>query len=142
MNVRLAQPSDVAAMHSLRQSVLENRLSDPRKITEVSYLPYVEALSAWVAEVDKAVVGFGAVDAPEATIWALFVDPGSEGRGVGQALLDRMVSWARAKQLVQLSLCTEKGTRAEAFYKRAGWIEASTIESSETRLQFMLARGR
>ena len=138
MKVRLAHPADIAAMHRLRQSVLENRLSDPRQITEATYLPYVEALSAWVAEVDEAIVGFGAVDAAEATIWALFVDPGSEGRGAGQALLDRMVSWAREKRLVQLSLCTEKGTRAEAFYKRSGWIEASTIESSETRLELML----
>ena len=142
MKVRLAHPSDIAALHRLRQSVLENRLSDPRQITKASYLPYVEALSAWVAEVDKAIVGFGAVDASEATIRAQFVDPGSEGHGVGQAVLDRMVSWAREKQLVQLSLGTEKGTRAEAFYKRSGWIEASTIESSETRLEFMLARGR
>lgn len=138
MNVRLARPFDIAPMHRIRQSVLENRLSDPRQITEASYLPYVETLGAWVAEVNDAIVGFCAVDAVDATIWALFVDPAAEGRGAGQALLDRMVNWARERRLARLSLCTEKGTRAEAFYKRSGWIEVSMIENGEVRLEITL----
>jgi hypothetical protein len=57
INIRAATEADVSAMHAVRMSVRENRLSNPEQITETSYLPYIAAGSAWVAEADGNVPG-------------------------------------------------------------------------------------
>jgi len=68
----------------------------------------------------------GREDIPEmhrsrANIWALFVDPGLEGRGAGRALHDAMIDWIFGEGLERVWLGTEPGTRAERFYRSAGW---------------------
>lgn len=138
LRIRLASAADVPAMHRLRSSVLENRLTDPRRVSEASYLPYIKAGSAWVAESDTSILGFGAIDRPKATVWALFIDPHTEGRGVGLALHNQMIHWARETGLGGLSLGTEKGTRAETFYKRAGWTEIGTTAGGEVLFEMVL----
>ena len=129
--IRLAGIADVRAMHRLRNSVRENRLSDPQRISEASYLPFVAAGSSWIAETDTCILGFGIIDANKANVWALFVDAGAEGRGVGQALLSQIIKWSRAKGLGQLSLSTGIGKRAVQFYERAGWKKAGTTVDGE-----------
>ena len=50
--IRPARVADVAAMHRVRHRVRENRLADPDRITKATYLPYIAAGTAWVAETD------------------------------------------------------------------------------------------
>lgn len=138
VRIRLAGPADVAAMHRIRMSVRENRLSDPGRVTEQSYLLHLRDESAWVAETDGRVVGFAALDAGERSVWALFVDPAAEGSGVGSALHARMVGWARSRGLDGLSLTTSPGTRAEAFYLAKGWQRAGRTADGELRLELAL----
>ena len=137
--VRTATIADVPGMHRLRLGVAENRLSDNRAINEASYAPYIEAGSAWVAEKDGEVVGFAAADGQSQTLWALFVDPRAEGHGVGRALHERLILWAREQGITRLSLSTEKASRAAAFYRRAGWVEAGTAADGEVRFEITLA---
>lgn len=136
--VRAAGAADVPAMHRVRNSVRENRLSDPQRITEASYFPYIAAGSAWVAENDAGLLGFAAVDGQSGSVWALFIDPNAEGAGVGRALHRRMLAWAHEQGLGRLSLSTDKGTRAAEFYKRAGWIESGEAASGELLLEMTL----
>jgi len=74
----------------------------------------------WVYEVDGKVVGFGVADHSRRSIWALFVAPGFEGRGIGRALHDRMVRWLFERSREPLWLSTEPDTRAEQFYAARG----------------------
>lgn len=122
VSIRTATIADVPAMHAIRLAVRENRLSDPARITEASYLPYVDAGSVQVA-IDAAgrVVGFAAIDRGAGSVWALFVDPAAEGQGVGRALHDAMIARAAREGIARLWLSTATGTRAEQFYLRAGW---------------------
>jgi GNAT superfamily N-acetyltransferase len=129
--IRQAFAADVPAMHRLRNRVGENRLSDPQHISEATYLPYIAAGSSWIAETDDCVLGFGAIDACNATVWALFVDPQAEGCGIGRALHHQMINWAHEHGIGRLSLSTGKGTRAVEFYKRAGWTEVGTTADGE-----------
>lgn len=75
----------------------------------------------WVAEVDGEVVGFAIADRARANVWALFVDPDREGRGLGRALHDQMMNWLFSTGIEQAWLGTEPGTRAERFYLSSGW---------------------
>ena len=129
--IRSASAADVPAMHRLRNAVRENRLSAAAGITEASYLPYIDAGSAWVAERPDGIAGFAAIDLSSETVWALFVDPETEGAGIGRALHSAMLEWAREQGIGRLSLTTEKGSRAMHFYERAGWTQSATTADGE-----------
>jgi len=126
-------------MHAIRLGVRENRLSDRMAVTESSYEPYVAARSAWVAELDSAIAGFAILDRSDGNVWALFVAPGSEGRGVGRALHEAMLQWAQQERLGKLWLSTARGTRAEQFYAQAGWERVGVTASGEVRFEREIA---
>ena len=138
LRIRVADAADVAALHRIRLGVRENRLSSPEQVTEASYLPYIAEGSAWVAETESGLAGFAILDRETSSIWALFVDPRSEGLGVGRALHRHLLDWAREQGLRKLWLNTSKGTRAELFYRRAGWVSAGLTAIGEVRLEIIL----
>ena len=108
-------------MHRVRMAVRENVLRST-VITEDHYLPAIETIGrGWVVEADGEIVGFAIGNAETGNIWALFVGPEHEGRGHGRALHDTMVEWLFSRGLRHLWLGTDPGTRAERFYRAAGW---------------------
>ncbi|MCX7375189.1 MAG: GNAT family N-acetyltransferase [Alphaproteobacteria bacterium] len=122
--LRPARPEDWDAVMELRLSVAENRLSDPSRVTREIYEDYITRRGrGWVAEADGAILGF-CIAALDGEVWALFVRPGCEGRGVGLALMRACVDWLTEQGVGEAVLETGAGTRAEAFYRRFGWIEA------------------
>jgi GNAT superfamily N-acetyltransferase len=132
VQLRVATVRDIPAMHRLRMSVRENRLSDPSRITESDYVAHLTSLGrGWVAEIDGTIVGLAIGRATDGNIWALFVDPEYEGRGIGTILHDTMVNWLFDQGLQRLWLGTEPGTRAEQFYLRKDWVACSTSSPEE-----------
>ena len=122
--LRPARAEDWDAVMALRLSVRENRLSDPSRVTQAIYEDYILRRGrGWVAEEGGIVLGF-CIAALDGEVWALFVRPGCEGRGVGRALMAACVDWLAAQGVAEAVLETGAGTRAEAFYRRFGWIEA------------------
>lgn len=124
MKLRLATVLDIEPMHAIRLSVLENRLGDPSRATVEKYQEMLgERGRGWVVEDDAgAILGFGIADALSRSLWALFVRPDSERRGVGRALHDAMVAWLFSIDNKPIWLTTEPHTRAAQFYAAAGWI--------------------
>ena len=119
--VRPARSADIARLVEIRAAVLENRLTDPSSVAAADYEPYVEDGRCWVAEEDGILIGFSALCAAGASIWALFVVPEAEGRGAGRLLLAVLVDEARRRGLTAVALDTEAGSRAERVYRAAGW---------------------
>lgn len=121
-NFRQALPSDIDAMSAIRLAVKENVLSDPSRITEQMYRDYLDLLGrGWVAEVDDKVVGFCYADKNDGSIWALFISPGYEGRGIAKRLLAGAVDWLFELGHESVHLSTSKDTRADKFYIAQGW---------------------
>jgi len=89
----------------------------------------------WVVESEGKVVAFTVGKTTDGNIWALFVQPGFEGRGFGRELLATVVSWLWSQGLEQLWLTTGPNTRAAAFYDRAGWSRSTLPESGELRFE-------
>lgn len=136
--IRIATLEDIPALHEIRVSVKENVLSNPNLVTAQDYADMTEKHGkGWVYEDDK-IRGFAFLDFRDNNIWALFVDPGSEKRGVGRMLHDTMVSYCRAKGIESLWLTTSPGTRAEKFYLKAGWINTGITSSGELRFEMTL----
>ena len=129
-------------MHRVRMAVRENRLVS-LVITEADYVTAIESTGrGWVVEAQDGVVGFAVGNAIDGNIWALFVDPAHEGRGIGRALHDEMVGWLATRGLRRLWLTTAPGTRAERFYERAGWKRAGLTAGGEVRFELELPGAR
>ena len=136
IRIRTATEADIPAMHEIRCAVRENRLADPASVQPGDYAPFLgERGRGWVAELDDRVVGFAIGDRVEGNVWALFVAPGFETRGVGRGLHDRMIAWLFAAGLDSVWLGTEPGTRAAAFYAAAGWVLTGSRPNGEVRFE-------
>jgi len=125
MAIRLAAPDDIGVLQEIRAAVRENMLSDPGRVTRQDYEDHLGRLGqTWVHVEDSKILGFSAATIASASIWALFVDPVHEGRGIGRGLLDNAVAWLRAQGAERVTLTTSAGTRAERVYRAAGWVAA------------------
>lgn len=122
-------------MHRVRMSVRENRL---RSIS-LSHDDYVAAIErpgrGWIIEADAEIAGFAVGNGATGNVWALFVHPDREGLGFGRKLHDVMVGWLWDQGLERLRLTTEPETRAERFYRAAGWQEQDRTASGEIRFE-------
>lgn len=133
--VRQATAADATAMHRVRLSVTENRLVSVA-LTEQHYIAAIQQTGrGWVVEVDGEVVGFAVGNAQTGNIWALFVEPGHEGKGYGRQLHDVMVAWLWEQGRGGLWLTTDAGTRAERFYQQAGWARTGAAADGEVRFE-------
>lgn len=141
MIFREATTHDIAAMHTVRMAVKENVLSNPALVTEAHYLRYLTtAGKGWVCEVEGTVAGFAIVDAEQGSVWALFVHPAYEGKGIGRTLQRLLLDWYFARHTQTLWLTTAPGTRAEAFYRRTGWTPAGRLANGELRFELSSIR--
>jgi GNAT superfamily N-acetyltransferase len=80
-------------------------------------------------------VAFAVVDLTRANVWALFVEPACEGQGLGRKLHDTMMAWVFSEGASNVWLTTAPGTRAERFYKTAGWQYSGPEPSGEARYE-------
>jgi len=119
--IRRATQSDVARIFEIRTNVRENKLDDPARVTVEDVRTFIADTGMFVWEDAGQVLGFSAADQRDGSIWALFVDPAYEGRGIGRALFERACAVLWQAGYTRLWLTTDRGTRAEAFYRTAGW---------------------
>ena len=122
MNFREAGIEDIPALFDVRQSVKENILSDVRKVTPEMCVAYLtETGKGWLCEIEGEVVGFSVASLEDASIWALFVKPSYDGRGIGKKLLRLATDWLFAMSATSIMLSTDAHTRADRFYEKQGW---------------------
>jgi GNAT superfamily N-acetyltransferase len=140
MNIRTAALDDIPEMFRIRLAVRENWISldDLRKagVTPESVRDVLETTGrGWVAEIDGAMVGYSIANAKTASVWAIFVLPGYEGRGLGRALLERAADWLWDQGLAEIWLRTggDPETRANAFYRSQGWRMAGRMPDGDFR---------
>lgn len=122
MIFREATPNDIAQIQVVRNSVTENMLSDPNLVPDKDVDDFLfNRGKGWVCEIDGKIVGFSIADLKENNIWALFLHPEAEGRGIGRKLHELMLDWYFAQGKDSVWLGTAPGTRAEKFYEKSGW---------------------
>jgi len=133
--LRQAQRDDVAGIQRVRQAVRENRIR-PGAISDDEVVEHLEVLGrGWVVEVDGEIRAFAIGNARNGNIWALFVEQGHEQHGHGRALHDTMLAWLWSQGLQRLWLTTGPATRAEHFYRAAGWQDMGRTVHGEIRFE-------
>ncbi len=136
MIFREATIDDIQQIQVVRNSVKENMLSNPALVTDADCKDFITRRGkGWVCEVDNAVVGFAIADLEDHNIWALFLLPAYEGRGIGKQLHDIMLNWYFSKTNQDVWLGTAPRTRAEIFYRRCGWKENGTHGKGEIKFE-------
>src|SRR5262249_50106958 len=125
MIIRQALKADIPQIQVVRHSVKENTLSNPALVPDSDVEDYIyNRGKGWVCEVDDRIVGFAIVSVADHNVWALFVEPGHDRKGIGRKLHDEMMNWYFGQTNATIWLGTAPNTRAEAFYRKAGWREA------------------
>jgi GNAT superfamily N-acetyltransferase len=135
MIIREATQDDIPDLVAVRGAVRENILTSEIPLERISAGLKVRG-KGWVAEHEGRVVGFSMADREEGMIWALFLLPAWEGRGLGRVLLERAVEWLCGEGCERIWLTTEPGSRAEGFYAYLGWAPTGVTDKGEVRFEF------
>lgn len=136
MIFRVAEISDIKQIQSVRHSVKENVLSNPALITDADCEEFLTKRGrGWVCEIDSRIVGFAIADLKEKNIWALFIHPEFEGKGIGGKLHEMMLDWYFSQSRENVWLGTSPKTKAEKFYRKYGWREAGMHGKNEIKFE-------
>ena len=136
MIFREAQIADIPQIQIVRNSVKENTLSNPALVTDKDVEDYMtQRGKGWVCEINNTIVGFAIVSVTDHNVWALFIQPGFEKKGIGRRLHDEMMDWYFIQTPETIWLGTAPGTRAESFYRRAGWREVGIHGKGEIKFE-------
>jgi GNAT superfamily N-acetyltransferase len=143
MKVRRIGPEDWAVFRDVRLAALQeapyafgSTYQGEVGASEESWRNRLVERARFVAEIDGLVVGTVGAGAGEfsgtAALTALWVDPSFRGQGVGSALMDVVVEWARSQRLSQVLLwVTDVNKVAERLYERHGFTRTGRV--SEVR---------
>jgi len=139
MIFREAEIADIKQIQIVRNSVKENMLSDPGLVTNEDVKVFITNRGkGWVCEIDNNIVGFSIADLRENNIWALFVLPEFERKGIGKKLQEKMLDWYFTQTKEKVWLGTAPKTRAERFYKMHGWKEVGVHGKGEIKFEMSI----
>lgn len=143
MMLREARVGDIPQIQIVRNTVKENALSNPDLVTDQDCEDFItQRGKGWICEMEHQVVGFSIVDLVDHNVWALFVHPDFDKRGIGKQLHDIMLDWYFNQTQQSVWLGTAPGTRAEAFYRRAGWKEIGLHGKGEIKFEMTFEKWR
>ena len=132
--IRNARESDIPRLMEIRATVRENQLRDASRVTLADYQWFIANPGIFVWEEGGRIVGLSAADPREGSIWALFMDQAYGGRGIAQLLFERACLVLRNAGYKRMWLMTSTGTRAEKFYRKAGWVVVG-VEGDQLRFE-------
>jgi ribosomal protein S18 acetylase RimI-like enzyme len=136
MTFREAVTADISEIQIVRNAVKENVLSNPSLVTDQDCVEFLTVRGkGWVCIQDNKVVGFAIADLQEKNVWALFVHPEYEKRGIGKTLHDMMLNWYFTQRQGIVWLSTAANSYAEKFYRKLGWIENGKTSKGEIKFE-------
>jgi len=140
MIFRAALKNDIPQIQIVRNAVKENRLSNPDLVTDADVENYITKRGkGWVCTIDDTIAGFAIADLEEDNIWALFIHPEHEKKGIGIKLHNLMLDWYFSQGKEYIWLGTSPDTRAEKFYRKAGWKENGMHGDKEIKFEMTAA---
>ena len=128
--------NDIPQIQFVRNAVKENQLSDPSLVTNKDVEDYIlNRGKGWVCEIDKTIAGFAIVDLVDNNVWALFIHPDFEAKGIGKQLHRIMMNWYFNNSKEKIWLSTDPLSRAQKFYRMQGWQEVGVYGKGELKFE-------
>ena len=138
--LKTATSAHIPAIMEVRLAVRENRLSNPDLVTAADCEDHIHHRGrGWIYEVGGQLAGFAIVDLVDHNVWALFLHPDHEGKGIGKILHHAMIDWYFEQTEEKIWLGTAPGTRAEGFYRKFGWTDLGTRANGEVYFEMTAA---
>jgi len=144
--IRDATDEDIPHIFEVRTSVRENHLS-VAQMADLGITPDTieaaleQAPCIWVALHKGTVVGFSMSNLAEGCIFAAFVRPEWEGKGVGRRLIERAEAFLFAHHAC-IWLSTDSASRAAKVYESLGWTPVAKLANGEIRFEKRRHRDR
>lgn len=136
MIFREATIADIPQIQIVRNSVKENQLSNPALVTDADCEEFLTVRGkGWVCVDHNRVIGFSIADLKDHNVWALFLLPEYEKQGIGKQLHQLLLDWYFSQTTETIWLGTAPKTRAENFYRKAGWKEIGTHGKGEIKFE-------
>lgn len=141
VSLRMATVDDVESLFEIRTSVVQNHLSreqmDALGITaQVLRSAINEGPCIWLAEVDQWPVAFSMIDRAEGEVFAMFVRPAFENRGLGRLLMAAAeAELFKAHERIVLVTDGRQEIRANGFYQRLGWSVVERVDAQDVRYE-------
>lgn len=136
MKIREATIADIKQIQIVRNAVKENTLSNPNLVTDEDCKIFLTVRGkGWACEKDNQIIGFSIADLKGHNIWALFVHPDFDKQGIGRQLHDIMLEWYFSQTKETVWLGTSPASRAESFYRKAGWKETGRYGKGEIKFE-------
>ena len=136
MQFREATIKDIDNYMIVRMAVKENVLNNLALVTREDNVNYLSKYGkGWVCETDRQIIGFAIVGSAQHNVWALFVHPEFEEKGIGRKLHDLMIDWYFNQTNEKIWLGTQPKTKAEIFYRKRGWREVGMHGDDEIKFE-------
>ncbi|WP_153100181.1 GNAT family N-acetyltransferase [Paraburkholderia hayleyella] len=137
--IRLARAADIDYIFEIRTSVKENHLSlaelSERGITHEAIQNAIASDDCiWMAEAEGVPVGFAMADADEGSVFAVFVQPAWEGRGLGRLLMEKAEAFLFERHET-IWLETDGRSRASGFCTKLGWNSVRSYDNGDLRFE-------
>ena len=141
VSLRMATVDDVESLFEIRTSVVQNHLSR-EQMDALGITPQVlrsainEGPCIWIAEVDRQPVAFSMIDRAEGEVFAMFVRPAYENRGLGRLLMAAAeAELFKAHERIVLVTDGRQEIRANGFYQRLGWSVFERVDAQDVRYE-------
>lgn len=138
VKIRAATVDDIDLIFDIRTAVKENHLSK-QELTELGITHDViselitDTTSVWVAEYEQRGCGFAIADQEEGSVFAMFVYPDAENKGIGKALLQKMEQ-ILFENFSEIWLETDRHSRAFTFYSHQGWHVQEELAQGDVKM--------
>jgi GNAT superfamily N-acetyltransferase len=147
LTLRPATVVDVPTLFAIRTGVRENHMNLEELalagVTPESVVDLIRSGSAatWIGLWDGEPAAFAMARADRGDVFALFVLPEMEGRGLGGALLSAAEAWLASRGVGTAWLLTggEPGLKAARFYAAQGWLAKGRQPDGQIRFSKRLA---
>jgi ribosomal protein S18 acetylase RimI-like enzyme len=93
-----------------------------------------KSLCAWVATENNKIIGFSMILPDEGCLFAAFVLPEYEGKGIGRRLV-RLAEQELFQHHEIAWLETDKNSRAAKFYMQLGWGNETDLNGTDIKLE-------
>lgn len=141
MQIRAAIIEDVETLFEIRCSVRENHMSrEEMAALDITPTAVQDMICGGdyivpIAFEDGEAVGFAMAQISECYLFALFVTPPHEGKGIGAKLLAHVEEELRQRGVREIWLATDADERVRAvgFYRHHGWRDVGLMEDGQLR---------
>lgn len=139
--VRPATVGDIGVIFNIRTSVVQNHMTmDELAAIGVTPDTVHDIIAAgpglWVAEVDGVPVAFSMADIGDGCVFAMFVLPAFEGRGLGRLLMAETEAFLFTQHdVIWLETSADVAVRANGFYRALGWRPVDMLDNGDYRYE-------